>query len=159
MKRLFASVTVLAFILGIGWTGTEASGPLKEPATWTLKSVPAAPGETAELQLTLVPKSGVKINRYPRIRLTVGDHPGLTVGGKGEAGSDRPPAAGSDPDANYFDDKIEPVRVGLDIAPDASSGSYELDAKLRYFYCVKKSGFCAPARLDVKLPFKVRAAD
>ena len=38
----------------------------------------------------------------------------------------------------------------------AKAGRHEVEAKLVYFYCVKKSGFCAPSRVTLKIPIEIR---
>ena len=32
----------------------------------------------------------------------------------------------------------------------------EIEAKLTYYYCVVESGFCAPKRVPVNIPLKIR---
>jgi hypothetical protein len=133
-----------------------SSGPPKEPAKIEITVSPDAvsPGDSAEVTLRLTPKSGIEINRYPKIKLTVPEQDGL--GGEAEVsiGDDAPPP----PDhkgGNYFE-TVDPVKLEIDLAAGAKRGEHEFDGRLVYFYCVKKSGFCAPARVNVKIPVTVQ---
>jgi hypothetical protein len=113
-----------------------------------------AAGAEAEVTVRVVPASGIKINRYPRIRLSVASREGLLRGGDASVGSDTPP----DPDhmeKNYFK-SVEPVTVKVVIDPHAASGRHEVDGLLRYTYCVAASGYCAPVRTPVKIALTVR---
>ena len=111
-------------------------------------------GGEAEVTVRVVPAEGVKINRYPRIRLSVASLDGVVQGGDASAGSEAPP----DPDhmdKNYFK-KVEPVTLTLKVDPRASAGKHEVDAMLRYSYCVAASGYCAPVKTPVKIAVTVR---
>ena len=58
-------------------------------------------------------------------------------------------------DTNYFK-TIDPVTLTLPVAGDAPAGKHEIPAKLIYYYCVAASGYCAPARVQLKIPVTVR---
>ena len=57
-------------------------------------------------------------------------------------------------DANYFH-AIDPLRLNISIAEGAAAGEQTVKTKLRYFYCVTESGFCAPARVTLEVPIRV----
>jgi hypothetical protein len=102
----------------------------------------------------LQPKAGIKINRYPKIKLHVPAREGLVAEARVEVGNDRPPA----PDAmekNYFK-VVDPVELRLPVDSAAPHGDHEVEAKLTYFYCVTESGFCAPKRVPIKIPLAVQ---
>lgn len=130
--------------------------PPAEPARIDISVAPeqVSPGGRAEVTLRLTPKSGIRINRYPKIKLVVPAAPGLAGQAEVSLGNDGPPPAGA-MESNYFDE-IDPLRLSLDIDEKAGPGRHEIGGKLVYYYCVKASGFCAPARLDVKIPVRVR---
>ena len=80
--------------IGLGWWApmvllaalgqVAIAAPLKppeKPAKITVSVAPesVAPGAQAVVTLTIDPISGVKINRYPQIKLTVPDQQGLPV--------------------------------------------------------------------------------
>lgn len=155
-----ASIAVVAALAGLAALPAGASGaePPEIPADVRVRVVPepAAAGAAAAVELTVEPRPGIRINRYPRIRLVVEDHPGLTAGGRAERGADRPPGHDEDPDDNYYAGPADPLRLELPVDGDATPGAYEVTGRLRYFYCVKQSGFCAPKEVDVTIPLRVR---
>jgi hypothetical protein len=69
-------------------------------------------------------------------------------------GDDAPPPP-EQSGGNYYD-RVDPLRIEIPMDKAAKPGKHEIEAKLKYFYCVKKSGFCAPKRTTVKIPVKVR---
>ena len=60
-----------------------------------------------------------------------------------------------DAEDNYFQGDVSvPVAVTVDGPP---RGSYKVAGELKYFYCVKKSGFCAPATQEVRVSLPLAA--
>jgi len=153
--RLALAVCVLPFAGG-PVSAAVPSGPPAEPARIEIAVAPesVAPGGQAEVTLRLTAKDGIRINRYPKIKLVVPKAPALAGEAEVSLGNDGPPPAGKI-EANYFD-AIDPLLLKLDIDSKARSGLHEIEGKLVYYYCVKASGFCAPARRDVKIPIRVR---
>lgn len=133
-----------------------ADKPEGEPARVSVEVSPAPvkPGGEGEVVVRIVPEDGIKINRYPKIKLTVPAREGLVAGGEAAVGNDSPP----DPDRmsdNYFG-KVDPVRLRLRIDPAAATGDHRVGAKLLYYYCVSASGYCAPKRVSLEIPINVR---
>jgi len=156
-KLIRSTLSVLALLAAAGPALCSApSGPPAEPARIEIAVAPesAPAGGQAEVTLRLTAKSGIRINRYPKIKLVVPAAPALVDQAEVSLGNDGPPPAGQ-MESNYFD-AIDPLRLTLDIDAKAKPGPYELQGKLVYYYCVKASGFCAPARVDVKIPVRVR---
>ena len=79
---------------------------------------------------------------------------GLVAESDAAVGNDSPPPL-DDPEANYFD-VVEPVTLKLDLDDSISSGSHQIEGNLTYFYCVTKSGYCAPKKTPVKIAVNVR---
>jgi hypothetical protein len=133
--------------------GSKTSQP---PARLAVSVEPdtVEPGGRAELVLRIEPASGVKINRYPKIRLNVAGQAGLTGGGEATVGNDSPPPL-DQTDANYFE-QVDPVRLSLEVEASAASGRHEVQGDVVYYYCVTKSGFCAPRKDRVKFALNVR---
>jgi len=142
-------------MLGLG-TALAADGPLAEPAKIEVEVAPKAvePGGEALVTLRVVPKDGVKINRYPKIKLTVPEVEGVILSAEGTLGNPKPPPV-DNPESNYFNSP-EPLELELQIDPNAPSGRRKIEGQVKYFYCVAASGFCAPAKADVKIPVTVR---
>ena len=149
--------TLVAFaVCSVAVAAPPADKPPKEPARIQISVAPeqVQAGGQAEVTLQLTAKSGIRINRYPKISLTVPEQDGVAAEAEVSIGNDGPPPA-DDAEANYYD-TVDPLRLQLELDPGVKPGDHEFDAKLVYFYCVKKSGFCAPKRLQVKIPVSVR---
>lgn len=127
-----------------------------DPATFKIAVQPqgVAPGGETEVSLQLLPASGIKINKYPRIKLRVMGPEGLVEATEGSIGADAPPPP-DQLETNYFK-AIDPVKVKLKIGAQATRGAHEIEGMLSYFYCVAASGYCAPAKVAVKIPVTVR---
>jgi hypothetical protein len=156
---LFSSSLALLGSALLSVSGVLASAPGKPPAEPAKISIEVTPeatpaGERAEVSLRLSPIDGVVINRYPQMKLSVDAVEGLVGSAETAVGNVKPPPV-DQMDTNYYD-VVDPLNVTLETDPGASPGRHEIDARLVYFYCVKKSGFCAPARLTVKIPLEIR---
>jgi hypothetical protein len=159
MKPLNSNIALLAGLfltfLAADGVAAETPKPPAVPAHFELEVHPAvvSPGSQTQVLLQLSPVDGVKINRYPRVRLNVPETSGLVGAIEGSVGNDKAPPPG-EMDANYFK-KVDPVRITLAIDANAAVGMHEIPAKLTYFYCVKASGFCAPKTVSVEIPLRV----
>jgi hypothetical protein len=116
---------------------------------------PAVPGQDAAVTVTLQPGPGIKLNKYPKIKLQVAAAPGVVAAAEGSIGASRPPAA-DQLESNYYKGGVDPLVVHLAVDPAATSGQHEVPGRLSYFYCVAASGYCAPAKVDVSIPLTVR---
>lgn len=106
---------------------------------------PLQAGQTGVLRVTVQPPEGISLNRYPGITLAV-DKSGSVALEKAEAfvGTKTP----IDDPAEFAFEKIDPLE--LKVTP-ARAGSTELEGTLVFTYCVKASGFCAPAKQRVRI--------
>lgn len=152
------SVLALACILTAATriSGADPKAPKGDPATISIAVSPesVAPGGEAAVTVRLVPGSGIKINKYPRIKVIVPEKAGLVAASEASVGNDSAPP----PDkleTNYFK-TIDPVQLKLKLDTAAPKGRQEIDGKVSYFYCVAASGYCAPAKVAVKIPVVVR---
>jgi hypothetical protein len=143
----------LVVLTCLGSLGAGATPPA-EPAHIDLQVRPesVASGGEAQVTLRLEPKAGVKLNRYPRIKLSVPAQQQLAAKAEISVGSDRPP---DDLAQNYFD-KLQPLTLTLRLAESLPPGRHEIAGQLSYNYCVPASGFCAPKRVALKIPVQVR---
>lgn len=110
---------------------------------------PARAGQSATLELRVLPPKGIALNRYPGITFTVDKASKLDFASK-EAfvGTKELPEDLTD---NAFE-KPQPLR--FEVTPRAS-GTRSFEGELSFFYCVKSSGFCAPGKQKVKLQLPV----
>jgi hypothetical protein len=157
LYRLTRTVPLLLVIAGgVALAAVQAPGIPAEPARIDISVSPESlsAGGEAEVTLRLTPKSGIRINRYPKIKLSVTGVDGLCGMAEAALGNDTPPPAGQ-MESNYFD-IVDPLQLRLPIDGKARAGGHVVEGQLVYFYCVKKSGFCAPARLSVKIPLQIR---
>ena len=93
------------FLLAAGGIALAAvpSGPPAEPARVTISVSPesVSAGGQAEITLKLAPKSGIRINRYPKIKLTVPEVEGVVQSAEATLGNPKPPPI-DNPESNYF---------------------------------------------------------
>jgi hypothetical protein len=115
---------------------------------------PVAPGSKAHVTVSLSPAEGVKVNRYPKMKLVVAARPGLVSSAEASVGDDSPPPLDKT-GGNYFD-PVTPLTLDLAVDKSAKSGAHEVEGQLVFYYCVTKSGFCAPQREPVKIALAVR---
>ena len=129
--------------------------PPENPAKITISVEPkrVAPGGQAKITLTIDPISGVKINRYPQIKLKVPEQAGLVGEAEIRIGSKTPLPL--DDEGSNFWKKVDPVNLTLSVDAAAASGKQEIDAKLIYYYCLS-GNFCAPKRVQVKIPLDIQ---
>ena len=148
-------VGAAALFLSADPASAESPKPPSVPAHFEVEVDPAsvAPGGEARVVVQLTPVDGVKINRYPRIRLKVPATEGVVAAAEGSIGNDKAPPPGK-MDTNYYK-KVDPVEVTLSIDPSATAGTHEIPAKLTYYYCVTASGFCAPKTVPIEFALRV----
>ncbi len=149
--------TILAVLPGGAFTERRPQRPSAEDAVKIEVSVaPAtmAAGTEAEVAVKLSVNPGFKLNKYPKIKLSIPNVEGLLTGGDATLGSDAPPPP-EQLDTNYFK-SIEPLRVKIAVEKGAKPGRHDIDAKLSYFYCVAASGFCAPGKVPLEIRLDVR---
>ena len=151
MPRMI-SLLVLAALLSGGTPSTPAE-PVK--VSIAVAPTPAVPGQEAAVTVTLQPGPGIKLNKYPKIKLQVAASPGVVAAAEGSIGNTRPPAS-DQLESNYYKGSVDPLVVNLPVDPAASSGKHDVPGRLSYFYCVAASGYCAPAKVDVSIPLTVR---
>lgn len=153
MKNLLA---LPVFFLSWGVADAAAPAVSSDPATLRVSVSPAAvpAGSPAKVTCELVPADGIKINRYPRVKVSVAAQPGVAGSAEGSVGSDEPPPVDAT-EANYFK-KVDAIVFDLPIPADAAPGRHDVKARLVYYYCVAASGYCAPKRTDVSIPVTVR---
>jgi hypothetical protein len=108
-------------------------------------------GGSSVVEVTVVPPEGIALNRYPGITLTIDDDARLGLADKVAFVGVKKPIK----DVSKFQfETIPPLE--LKVAPKSRGGSERtMKGTLKFFYCVKKSGFCAPGEQKVKIPVRV----
>ena len=143
-------------VLPLFLAGPGAGKPAGDPAKLVITVTPpqAAPGEAVEVMVRVEPNPGIKVNRYPKMKLQVPASAGLVGEAEVSVG-----AAGMPPleqaEANYYK-TVDPVSVRVTLDAKAPKGSHKVAAKFTYYYCVAASGFCAPERASITIPLDVR---
>ena len=161
MKRMKTRIAVLvSLFIAISRVGA-ASGGGSTPSEVPVKvAVAVSPqiigaGSDATVTVKLDPKPGIKLNKYPKIKLQIPAVAGLVGAAEQALGNPAPPPA-DQLDANYFHGSIDPLTITLHVDAQAAKGQHDIIAKLSYFYCVAASGYCAPAKAELKIPVTVR---
>ena len=131
MKHLNTYISVLiCLVLAFFAADGAAAGSPKPPAVpahieLEVDPVVVAPGSQATVSLQLSPVDGVKINRYPRVRLKVPQTDGLVGAVEGSVGNDTPISAAH----------------GSDWCSELPQRAFDPDKAKFHF---KKSGFSLP---------------
>ena len=112
-----------------------------------------AASERGEVRVQVSPPEGIDLNRYPGITLTIEDPAGLELGsGTAFVGSEKPI---KDPDEFAFE-TIDPLKLAVTAPPAVGPGKHTMSGSVKFFYCRKKDGFCAPATQKVSVPVETR---
>jgi len=148
------------FLLGIlVLAGAAAAAPEGQEApvkvSVKVSPGPVSAGGDAAVTLELVPRVGIKLNKYPKIKLSIPAAPGLNAAAETAIGNAAPPSA-DQLEANYYKGAVDPLTLSLHVDEGAAPGAHEVAGKLSYFYCVAASGYCAPAKVPVSIPITVR---
>ena len=155
--RIALFLVLLPTLSGVGAAPAGGKVPPDAPVKISVAVAPQAisAGTDAVLTVKLAPKTGIKLNKYPKIKLQIPQIPGLVDAAEQSMGNPAPPPA-DQLDANYFSGSIDPLTLTLHLDAQAAKGRHDIIAKLSYFYCVAASGFCAPAKTELKIPVTVR---
>jgi hypothetical protein len=150
----------LAILSTLLSAGAALAGPppgSDEPIKVSVAVSPQSVGAGSEALVTvkLDPKPGIKLNKYPKIKLQIAAAPGLVGAAEQSLGNAAPPPP-DQLDANYFHGVIDPLKLTVHLDEQAVKGPHEIRAKLSYFYCVAASGYCAPAKAELTIPLTVR---
>lgn len=133
-----------------------AEKPAGDPARLVITVTPPAveAGHVVEVSVRVEPNPGIKVNRYPKMRLQIPARDGLVPEVEASVGAAAMPSL-EKPEANYYK-TVDPVTVKVSLDPKAAKGKHAVPAKFTYFYCVAASGYCAPERAAISIPVTVR---
>jgi hypothetical protein len=154
-EAVFAAFLILTIVPAAA--GESGSAPSEAPIRVSVAVSPEAvsPGSDASVTVKLAPKPGIKMNKYPKIKLQIPAVAGLVDAAEQSLGNPAPPPA-DQLETNYFHDGVDPLTLTLHLDKGAAKGPHEIRAKLSYFYCVAASGYCAPAKTDLTIPVTIR---
>jgi hypothetical protein len=157
-RRSLVGAGLAGLAVGAPVSGVETPRLPAEPARIevAVSPDPANPGSEVSVTVRLQPIDGVRINRYPKIKLEIDARTGVHAQGLAVAGNDAPPPPERiNSDDNYFG-AVDPLDLRLGLDPAAQSGRHEIEARLSYFFCIKESGICAPKRVPLRIPVTIR---
>ena len=122
--------------------------------TVTAEFVPATkPGANPHVAVTLSPRDlDIQVNEEPGPRLKLGDDEAVLIDKQKPAG--RPPVY--DPENPKYLDTSLPVHLPVAVKPTAPKGRHDVKAKVTYFYCSKREGWCRKGTQDVEFPVTIR---
>ena len=150
---VFSSAVILAIVTAAAPASSADAPPVT--VSIAVDPKPAAAGSDVAVTVRLAPKEGIKLNKYPKIKLQLPAEPGVAAAAEASIGNTAPPPA-DHLDANYYTGEVDPLVVKVHLDSGAARGTHDLRGKLSYFYCVAASGYCAPAKVDVTVPVAVR---
>jgi hypothetical protein len=155
MNKLPCFLAVLGLALSPALAGPKS--PADAPVTIDVAVSPETVGAGSDASVTvkIAPKPGIKMNKYPKIKLQIPAVAGLVDGAEQSLGNPAPPPP-DHMDTNYFHGGVDPLTVKLHVDPQAQKGPHDVRAQLSYFYCVAASGYCAPAKAELTIPVTVR---
>jgi hypothetical protein len=155
-NRAFPTLSWLGLVVVAAATvraGSADAPPVK--VSITVEPTAIAAGSDVQAIFKLTPNAGIKLNKYPKIKVQISASAGLVADAEASMGNAAPPAA-DNLDANYYHGEVDPLAITLHVDPAATKGRHEVAAKLSYFYCVAASGYCAPAKVPVTIPVTIR---
>jgi len=158
VKTLTAFLATVALAVSPGGAAPDShSAALEAPVKVAIAVSPEAVGAGSDTSVTvrLLPNAGIKMNKYPKIKVQVAAVPGLVDAAEQSLGNAAAPPA-DQLDTNYFHGSVDPVTLTLHLDPQAAKGRHEIHGKLSYFYCVAASGYCAPAKAELTIPVTIR---
>jgi hypothetical protein len=143
MNALAAAAWML---LGVGSSGSYVTLSAEFVA-------PAKPGANAHVALTLTPRDGdVRVNEEPGPRLKLDAEEAVLA----DKQAPPPRFTAYDPDTARYLDPAVPVHLPVAIKATAPRGKHTVKAKVTYFYCSKREGWCRKGNEDVEFPVEVR---
>ncbi|MCU0230442.1 MAG: hypothetical protein MUC67_03575 [Acidobacteria bacterium] len=149
MRRFALVLAALAAALGPQPGLALKPGPAPEMKLLVTQAPdPLRVGQPGVVRVLVQPPDGITLNRYPGITLTVEKSSGVALARPESFVGTKTPI--EDP-AEFAFKKIEPLELP---ATAQRPGTAELEGTLVFTYCVKASGFCAPAKQKVKLAIK-----
>ncbi len=154
MRRIFLVLFLL--VAAFGPHDALAARPGGKAPIMTVKSTQtpstASVGDAIKVRITIEPPKGIELNRYPGITLKLDDVTDFeTATQEVFVGTRELP---EDIEKNGF--KVVPPLEFFVTAKKGGRGKKALSATLKYFYCVKSSGYCAPGSQSVHIPLTVR---
>jgi len=145
-------LAVLAWVV-VAHSFAAEPHPPAEPAKLHLSVHPqvTAPGSQVELVVAFEPAAGVKIARYPGVKVRVSARDGLIAENQLTAGDTKPPPP-DQLDRNYFE-SLDPLRLKVQLDRRAPLGRHELEGDVTYYSCT--DGLCSRNKVRVKFPVQV----
>lgn len=114
---------------------------------------PSKAGASPQVAVSLVPRDpDVRVNEEPAPRLKLDAEETVLL-------DKQPPAAkfsAYDPQTAKYLDPALPVHLAVAVKPTAPRGKHMVKAKVVYFYCSKREGWCRKGTDDVEFSVDVR---
>ncbi len=110
-------------------------------------------GDSGVITVTIETAKGIKLTKYPQTSITLSGDKELTFEENTiKLGQDKMP----ENLMKNFLDKIQPMAFKFKVDKNVDKKMLKVSANISYFYCVAKSGFCAPGvkKIDLLIPVK-----
>ena len=135
----------LAFGVFLSFTRIASAADLPPVLTAAFNvSGPLHPGKSGAVTVSFTALKDYAIDRMLPISLKLNPVPGVTLPKTEIKASSEDPKS---KDGYYVD--LPTLRIPLTVS---KAGKYEIPAKLTYFFCSEKDGFCSRQTLDVNIP-------
>jgi hypothetical protein len=149
------AVFLLVVFLAVSGPHALAFGKVKPPdlkITVSQSPDPGSGGMDVEVRVAVAAPDGIALNQYPGITLTVTPAAGLSLAQTEAFVGTKKPI--EDPAQFGFKGPIDPLKLAMKVKP-GEKGTRTLDGSLKFFFCVKASGYCAPGEMKLKIPVKL----
>ncbi len=166
IESIFGSLLILCCIFLLGSLFTLSFGSDDGPFSRTIKkedeniriklhSQPqkVKPGDSGIIKVEIKPAKGIKLTKYPQTSITLsGDEELLFEKNVIKLGQAEMP---KNIKRNFLD-KIQPLEFKFKVDKDVEKSVLNIKANISYFYCVSRSGFCAPGTKTIELQIPVK---
>jgi hypothetical protein len=111
------------------------------------------PGDSGFIKVEIEPAKGIKLTKYPQTSVTLsGDEEIIFEKNVLKLGQEKLP---KDIKKNFLE-KIDLLEFKFKVEETVEKSMLNVKANISYFYCVSRSGFCAPGTKNIEFQIPVK---
>ncbi len=111
------------------------------------------PGDSGFIKVEIKPAKGIKLTKYPQTSVTLsGDEEIIFEKNVLKLGQNKLP---EDIKRNFLEE-IDLLEFKFKVDENVEKSMLNVKANISYFYCVSRSGFCAPGTKNIELQIPVK---